>query len=505
VGADGPTPSQSQSVTVSGSGLNWKLVARGNAQPGDAEIWAATVVSPLSNLAVTSTEASPGYNQSLTVTALHGSSGVASVGAHSTAGAPQGAPSVNVTTTGAGSWVLGVGSDWQNAIARTLGLNQQLLSEQLFAAAGVSFWVQAITGTTPASNTLVTLKDTGPTSDQWNFSAVEVLAAGAPPPPPDTTPPMVNIVTPTTGQTVAGSVTVTANATDNVALNSVNPVSFFLDGTTNQLPGPVTANGSLFSTVWDTTRSANGTHSLSAIATDSSNNKSTATVSDLIVSNPPPTTTCFIVDRTVSAHGPGPVTTAASGFNTALPGELLVAFAGSDGPNSGGSQTLTVSGAGVSWKLVKRANAQAGTAEIWTATAPTTAALRNATFTATQARSGYDMSLYVIAVQGTNGIGASVAASASSGAPAVTIKTTSAGSLLYGVGEDWDRAAARTVGINQILDNQWLETATGDTYWTQNQTYPPLIPAGSSVILNDTAPTDDRWNFVGVEILAEGD
>ena len=167
VGADGPTPSQSQSVTVSGSGLNWKLVARGNAQPGDAEIWAATVVSPLSNLAVTSTEASSGYNQSLTVTALHGSSGVASVGAHSTAGAPQGAPSVNVTTTGAGSWVLGVGSDWQNAIARTLGLNQQLLSEQLFAAAGVSFWVQAITGTTPASNTLVTLNDTGPTSDQW--------------------------------------------------------------------------------------------------------------------------------------------------------------------------------------------------------------------------------------------------------------------------------------------------------------------------------------------------
>ena len=113
------------------------------------------------------------------------------------------------------------------------------------------------------------------------------------------------------------------------------------------------------------------------------------------------------------------------------------------------------------------------------------------------------MSLYVIAVQGTNGIGASVAASASSGAPAVTIKTTSAGSLLYGVGEDWDRAAARTVGINQILDNQWLETATGDTYWTQNQTYPPLIPAGASVILNDTSPTNDRWNFVGVEILAE--
>ena len=505
VGADGPTPSQSQSVTVSGPGLTWKLVARANAQSGDAEIWAATVISPLSNLTVTSTEASSGYNQSLTLIALHGSSGIASVGVHSTTGSPRGAPSVSLTTTGAGSWVLGVGSDWDNAIARTIGLNQQLLNQQLIAATGVTFWVQAAAATTPASNTLVTLNDTAPATDQFDFSAVEVLAAGASPPPTDTTPPMVNIVTPTTGQTVSGTVSVTANASDNVALNSVNPVLFFLDGTTNQLPGTITANGSLFSTVWDTTRSANGTHSLSAIATDSSNNMSTTTASGLIVSNPPPTTTCFVVDRTVAAHGQGPVTTAATGFNTALPGELLVAFVGSDGPNSGGSQTMTVSSAGVSWKLVKRANAQAGTAEIWAATAPATAPLKNATFTATAAKSGYDMSLYVIAVQGTNGIGASVAASASSGAPTVTIKTTSAGSLLYGVGEDWDQAAARTVGTNQILDNQWLDTATGDTYWTQNQTYPPLIPAGSSVILNDTKPTNDRWNFVTVEILAEVD
>ena len=86
---------------------------------------------------------------------------------------------MSLTTTGAGSWVLGVGSDWDNAIARTIGPNQQLLNQQLFAATGVTFWVQATAGTTPASNTLVTLNDTAPTTDQWNFSAVEVLAAGA--------------------------------------------------------------------------------------------------------------------------------------------------------------------------------------------------------------------------------------------------------------------------------------------------------------------------------------
>ena len=516
IGTDGPVASQSQSVTVSGAGLNWQLVSRANMQPGTAEIWAASVTSASSNLTVTSTEAVPGYNQTLTVTALHSLNGTASIGAHATAGAPMGAPAVSLTTTGAGSWVFGVGSDYDNAIARTLGAGQQLVNEQLFSAAGVTFWVQATTGVVPSSNTLVTLNDTAPTSDRWDFSSVEVLAAGTPPPPPtptpsptptptpppDTTPPVVNIVTPTAGQTVSGSVTVTANATDNVALAPVNPVLFFLNGTT-QLPGAVTANNSLFSILWDTTRSPNGVYSLSAIATDSSNNKATATVGNLTVTNPPPTTTCFVVDRTVAVHGRGPVTTAP--FSDALPGELLVAFAGSDGPNSGGSQTLTVSGAGLTWKLVKRANAQAGTAEVWTATAPTTTNLSNVTVSAKQAKTGYDMSLYVITVQGTNGIGTSVAASASKGAPTLTITTTAAGSLLYGVGNDWDRAAARTAGTNQLLDNQWLDTSTDDTYWVQNQTYPPLIPLGIPVILNDTAPTNDRWNFVGVEILAESD
>jgi hypothetical protein len=119
--------------------------------------------------------------------------------------------------------------------------------------------------------------------------------------------------------------------------------------------------------VWDTTRVANGTHSISAIATDVNNNQTTATVSGLIVANPAPPMSmgCFIVDRTIAAQGRGPVT----GFNTALLGELLLAFVGSDGPVNN-PQTLTVSGAGLSWRLIKRANAQAGTAEIWTQSRP---------------------------------------------------------------------------------------------------------------------------------------
>jgi hypothetical protein len=500
VGSDGPAPSQSQTVVVSGGGLSWTLVQRGNIQSGDAEIWSASTTSPVANLAVTSSPVALGYNQSLTLVALHSTSGTAAIGAHSSTGSPQGAgaPSVNLTTTAPGSWVIGVGSDYDNAIAPTLGPNQQVINQQLFGAAGVTFWVQATTGVIPSGVTLVTLNDTAPIGDQWNFSALEIVSSGAQPPPPDTTPPVISIGTPSSGATVSGIVPLSAQATDNVALSANNPVVFALSGAT--IPGQVTMNGSLFSLNWDSTTSANGPQLLSATATDTSGNTALSSVK-VTVANPPATTTCFIVDATTSVHGRGPVTT--SSFSDALPGELLVAFAGSDGPAAGGSQTLTVSGGGLSWTLVKRANAQAGTAEVWTAQSPSSARLTNARITAKQSRTGYDMNLYVIAVQGTGGIGASAAASAGSGAPTVTLTTTKAGSLIYGVGNDWDNALARVIGLNQKMDNQWLDNGTGDTYWVQNQTYPPLIPAGASMTLNDSAPTNDRWNFVAVELTAD--
>jgi Bacterial Ig domain len=365
----------------------------------------------------------------------------------------------------------------------------------------------------PASGIVVTLNDTAPTKDRWNFSAVEVVASAGPgptptptptptPPPPDKTPPTVSIVNPVSNTTVSGSVTVTANATDNVALNSTNPVVFYLDAYPGTpLPGPVTANGSLFSTTWDTTLAVNGTHSIIALATDSSNNTATATASGLTVANPPPPVPCFILDARAVVHDRGPVTTPA--LRTSLPGERLFAFAAADGPGNGGAQTLSVSGGGLSWTLVKRANAMPGDAEIWTALAPT--AVSNLTVTASEAQSGYDMSLYVVAYQGVGGIGNSTAASAATGAPTVAVTTTKAGSLLYAVGNDYDNPVAYKVGINQTLDDQWLDSSTGDTYWVQNETYPPVISAGTTITLNDTQPTKpptiDRCNFVGVEIL----
>ena len=179
------------------------------------------------------------------------------------------------------------------------------------------------------------------------------------------------------------------------------------------------------------------------------------------------------------------------------PGELLLVFAASDGPQAGG-QTLTITGAGLTWTLVARMNTQPGSSEIWKAVAP--GVLANATVTSTPSRTGFNQSLTVIAFAGAGGTGAAFAASGI-GAPSVSLTTTRAGSLVYGVGNDWDGAVARTVGASQEIVHQWLDTGVGDTFWVQKRSA-PIAAAGTVVQLNDTAPTSHRWNLAAVEILA---
>jgi beta-lactam-binding protein with PASTA domain len=221
---------------------------------------------------------------------------------------------------------------------------------------------------------------------------------------------------------------------------------------------------------------------------------SAGTAVALVVSTGP-VSVALTVDTMVFDDGNGTAVTPA--FSTAAVGELLVAFAASDGPTTA-KQTLTVSGAGLTWSLKQRSNTQLGTSEIWTATA--SAALVNATVTATQAIGGFDQSLTVVAFRGAGGTGAAASAGALSGAPSVSLTTTRAGSLVYGVGNDWNAAIARTLGASQTLVHQWVDTAVGDTFWVQSRTA-PVSTAGSVATINDTAPTTDQWNLAAIEIL----
>src|SRR5207245_10295973 len=74
----------------------------------------------------------------------------------------------------------------------------------------------------------------------------------------DTTPPTVSITAPAANATVSGTVPVSANATDNVA---VAQVQFLLDGV--NLGAAVTT--APYTVSWDTTTATNSTHTLTKI------------------------------------------------------------------------------------------------------------------------------------------------------------------------------------------------------------------------------------------------
>ncbi|WP_270888966.1 galactose oxidase-like domain-containing protein [Pedococcus sp. 5OH_020] len=175
VSSDGPSGSGTESISgVSGGGLTWTLRQRANAQPGTAEIWRAVAATPLSNATITATQASGSFQSSLTVVALLGAD--TAPGAVTATSASSGAPAATLTTTRAGSWVWGVGTDWSTATSRTVGTGQTLV-DQFLAPAADTYWVQRQNAPTPASGTAVTINDTGPVGDRYDLALVEVLAS----------------------------------------------------------------------------------------------------------------------------------------------------------------------------------------------------------------------------------------------------------------------------------------------------------------------------------------
>ena len=474
-------------MTVSGGGLQWSLVRRANARPGSSEVWKAISTGPISGLKVTSTPASGGYHQSIQLVAFTNSGGV---GASTAAGAATGSPTASLNTTSAGSWIWGVGNDWDSATPRTPAAGQTLTHQWVDTGVGDTFWTQSLAAVTPAVGTVVALSDTKPTADNWNLAAVEVLSGGSfEPPPGDSSPPQVHISEPAAGTTVTGILQVGAVASDGVG---VAKVQFRLDG--QALGAPVTSPP--FATAWDTRNSSQGQHTLTAEAWDAAGNVSASAGQLVDVDNSAPAPGVITIDTSVNRHAKG--TLQSPGLTTSAPGEQLLAFGALDGPNQTAAQRSTVTGGGLTWTLVKRSDTQNGVSEVWSATA--TAKLSNAVISAAPLRTGLDGLLYVVAFQGAAGPGVAGASGAASGAPDIYLPGVRAGSWVFAVGNGWDRSTARTPVAGQVLQHQWLDTAAGDTFWVQSTAAPNT--AAGLVTIHDNAPTNDRWNYAAVELVA---
>jgi hypothetical protein len=101
----------------------------------------------------------------------------------------------------------------------------------------------------------------------WNSAGLQALFTV------DTTPPNASVITPTANSTLTGSdVTLTATASDNIG---VTGIQFKVDGASTGAVG----TSSPFSIVWNSTGVPDGTHIISAIASDAAGNTATSSVS----------------------------------------------------------------------------------------------------------------------------------------------------------------------------------------------------------------------------------
>ncbi|MEW5979028.1 MAG: Ig-like domain-containing protein [Acidobacteriota bacterium] len=126
----------------------------------------------------------------------------------------------------------------------------------------------------PSKNVYILVNSVGTSVYAFKVSA----GGGTTPPPADTTAPSVSISSPTSGSTISGTVTIAASASDNVG---VVGVQFRLDG--NPLGSEDTS--APFSTSWNSTSSANGSHTLTAVARDAAGNSTTSAAVSVSVSN----------------------------------------------------------------------------------------------------------------------------------------------------------------------------------------------------------------------------
>ncbi len=109
----------------------------------------------------------------------------------------------------------------------------------------------------------------------------------------DETPPSVSITNPVESQSVSGTIALTASSTDNVALAGVQ---FMINGSNFGVEDTSAA----YSVNIDTTTLANGTHTVSAVARDTSDNTASSTVVSFTVNNTAPFVPVLKVRKTAN-------------------------------------------------------------------------------------------------------------------------------------------------------------------------------------------------------------
>jgi hypothetical protein len=127
----------------------------------------------------------------------------------------------------------------------------------------------------------------------------------------DTTPPTATVTAPANGSTVSGTVTISANASDNVGVASV---TFRVDGTVVGSPDTTAP----YSVSWNTSGAAAGSHSITAEAADAAGNRGTsaAVTVTIAAANQPPTVSLTAPANGATFTAPASITITANAADT---------------------------------------------------------------------------------------------------------------------------------------------------------------------------------------------
>jgi hypothetical protein len=186
-----------------------------------------------------------------------------------------------------------ISSDPKLANETQSGFDAHLTSGSPAIGAGLNFYSTFTTDMTGAAR---------PSSGAWDIGSYISGSSSS----GDTTPPTVSLTAPISGAMVSGTaVAVSANAADNVAVASVQ---LKLDGA--NLGSALTT--APYAGMWNSTTIANGSHALTAVATDTAGNQTTSAAMAVSVNNLLPTVALTAPVNGSSYSAPATINLAAS-------------------------------------------------------------------------------------------------------------------------------------------------------------------------------------------------
>jgi hypothetical protein len=334
---------------------------------------------------------------------------------------------------------------------------------------------------------------------------------------PDTIPPTVSMSAPTNGSTVSGQVQVSAAATDNVSVSSVQfKQTNLATNTTTNIGSAITT--SPYQTTWNTAALANGQYALSAVATDEAGNSATASPVDVTVANTASTAPTIDPSTPAATAVMNNVTSTTSPTFSPPANTVIYAVFSMDSASYEGTitsvNTVTNSGTPLTWHLLGRNNtfsSQAGGfLEVWWADNPTSQTNITSTATFSMATKNVsppvgDFQILVMdnaaADQSSAAWSANTLLNSQNNAPFDNITTTKNNSQVFGVFDNWNNSETPVPGAGQSIQSIVLNTVDVDGYWIQKQNA-PTPTAGTTVLMNATDPGQaNQWRVLDWEVL----